>query len=231
MKNYLLAAIGISVLALSGFTCAFLFTLRTTVAVVPHEIAQTRVELVHQVDALRLDSLAEIDKQATGIRKDANIQLAVIRKDAVAQIVQIAGIADRQLSGTRSDLKQTVAESVKTLIGPVEGLRSDLQPVIANTASLTKQVDEQAPLFLDCESNPDCVFNRFQGTSKAIEKTMEAVAVAAPQLGESAVANGKNFAGITEDAHKFTTQFTAKRSLKQKIWNGFKAVAELASRF
>jgi hypothetical protein len=170
MKSYLLAAIAVSVLALTGATCSLLLTVQAAVKALP-------VELARQGDLLRVQSLAEIDLQATALQKSANAQLTVIRKDTVAQAAAFAGIADRQLTGARSDLKQTVAESVKTVVAPLEGLRSDLQPVLANAGTLTKtaadltqQIDDQAPMFLDCEYNPDCVFNRFQGTSKAIEK-------------------------------------------------------------
>ena len=57
-----------------------------------------------------------------------------------------------------------------TALGVAEELRGDLKPAIDHTASIAKQVDDAAPLWLDCEYNPDCLFNRYVGASKGIER-------------------------------------------------------------
>ncbi len=100
-------------------------------------------------------------------------------KEALALIREAVIKADMQVTGVRSDLRQPIAAlsaSVKHVSGLRDDIReamSDVRPMLNNVRHLTKQVDAAAPLFLDCDHNPDCAFNRFQGTSKAIERSAQ----------------------------------------------------------
>jgi hypothetical protein len=55
-------------------------------------------------------------------------------------------------------------------LGVAEALDGQLQPVLAHSAGIAAQVENGLPLFLDCDHNPDCLFNRYQGTAKAVER-------------------------------------------------------------
>jgi hypothetical protein len=61
-------------------------------------------------------------------------------------------------------------QRVDAAVEVVQDLRGDLKPLLDHAGSVAGQVDGAAPLYLDCEFNPDCAFNRFQGASKAFER-------------------------------------------------------------
>jgi len=95
--------------------------------------------------------------------KDEHIRFAEEReRDESALELSARKMADRRLGDTlaRAD----------TALGTVEALRLDLKPVLDNSAAITAQVNASLPLFLDCDHNVDCVFNRYVGASRGIER-------------------------------------------------------------
>jgi hypothetical protein len=229
MKLFSIVAILIEGLILTICICALLLTARSTVASIPIEIQLTRSALLHQVDALRITTLSEIDKQALGVRRDALGQLTVIRKDAVQQLSEVASMADRQLTGTRSDLRHTVAESVSSVVAPIEGLRSDLKPLIASAGALTTNA---AALTKDVQDSIDDAYPDIQGLLQSttvaatqIAQTAEVVRETAPEFLATSQETNRQFAGIGKDVHTFTTEFVKPKSLKSKIWEGVKALS------
>ncbi len=52
----------------------------------------------------------------------------------------------------------------------MDSLHQDLKPSLTHAASITGQVNDALPLYLDCDHNPDCVFNRYVGVSEGIER-------------------------------------------------------------
>jgi hypothetical protein len=126
------------------------------------QVAALRQELFSQITLTRQDLLVWTERQVAALRRDAMCQIAAIRTDALTEVGAIRTTADRRMGDT--------LERVAGALGMVEELRGDLQPVVTHAASFTKQVDDAAPLFLDCEYNPDCFFNRYVGASKSIER-------------------------------------------------------------
>ena len=171
------------------FACAFLAVLiaagvygilfiraaTAVVAAVPGQISETRSALTAEVAATRQDLMG---------------QVAAARKDATGQLTALQANVFSQVTDTRAMLDRRVGDSlarVDTALGTVDQMRADLQPVLTNTAALTghvnsisAHVDDALPQFTDCAvldaggtpigGNPDCLFNRFQGMSKAFEK-------------------------------------------------------------
>lgn len=136
---------------------AILLLQATTVAArgvpvaVSRELEKTRLGLLNRVAAARRDVLTRTERQ-----------VATLRVDVMTQVGQLRDTADRRVGDSLA--------RVDTALGEIEQIRGDLQPILVHTASVTKQVDDAAPLFLDCEYNPDCVFNRYVGASKGIER-------------------------------------------------------------
>lgn len=80
---------------------------------------------------------------------------------------------------------------------------------------IATKVDDALPLFLDCEYNPDCLFNRWVGFSRGVEDTAMAVGEiaklaeeSAPQLLENANAITTNVGQITQDVSEAVHEFT-----------------------
>ena len=150
--------------ALTALAVAAIILVRAataTVAAIPVEILETRAALVaeahaarqdldHQIAATRSAALALSDRQATAFR--------------TGLLAQTAGFTDttsRQFGATlsRIDIALDAATSLET----------ELRPTLRHSASVAAQLDDSLPMFLDCDHNPDCVFNRYVGVSRGIE--------------------------------------------------------------
>lgn len=137
--------------ALAVYTAILIHTATTTVAAIPAEIASTRRELLREATATRRDLLQRSDRQVTALRIDLMNEVSAIRETADRRIGDTLTRADAALEA-------------------VNGLRQDLKPTLDHSAAITAQVNDSLPLFLDCDHNPDCIFNRYVGTSKGIER-------------------------------------------------------------
>jgi ABC-type transporter Mla subunit MlaD len=136
-----------------------------TVSAIPGEFEATRGELIGVAEAARKDLTAQVEIARQDVLTRSERQLAALRTDAMTEVAEIRKMADRRLGDTlaRAD----------TALGTVEALRRDLKPVLDNSAAIAAQANASLPLFLDCEYNADCVFNRYVGASKGIERAAE----------------------------------------------------------
>ena len=141
----------------AALTAAALAAVRVLNAI-PAEMRATRADLVRQVEATRRD----LDGQVRGLAVRSERQVAALRADTLAEVDQIRQTADRRLGDTlaRADVA----------LGTLETARQDLKPTLDNSAAITAQVNDALPLYLDCDHNPDCMFNRYVGASKGIER-------------------------------------------------------------
>ena len=124
----------------------------------PTEIRATRAALVTEVQTTRRD----LDFQLSGIAARSERQVAALRSDSLAELDAIRQNADRRIGDTLSHADRA--------LDILEAARQDLKPTFENSAAITAQVNDSLPLFLDCDHNPDCVFNRYVGASKGIER-------------------------------------------------------------
>jgi hypothetical protein len=189
--------------AVGGLPVAITHELDVTRKEVLAQVAATRTDLGTQVTQAREDLLSRTEREVAALRTDALGQVAALRTDVMAQADQIRAGADRRVGDTLA--------RVDTALANVEALRGDLKPTLDHAASLTKQVDDSAPLFLDCEFNPDCVFNRYVGASKGIERAAmnfslmsTEVTGALPTAITTWQGIGTNVAGITANVDKLT---------------------------
>ena len=163
----------------------------------------TRTDLVGQVAAAREDLAGQIEASRKDLLERTERQLAALRGDVMGQVAETRKVADQRIVDTLA--------RVDTALDKVEELRGDLKPVFDHAASLTKQVDDAAPLFLDCEFNQDCVFNRYVGASKGVERAamnfgqMSAdVRAALPAAITTWQGIGTNVGGITANINQLT---------------------------
>jgi hypothetical protein len=120
------------------------------------EVQATRADLTAQIEAARRDVLARSERQ-----------VAALRTDVIGEVAEIRKTADRRIGDT--------LDRADAALGKVEELRGDLKPTLDHAGSVAKQADEAAPLFLDCQFNPDCLFNRYVGAAKGIESAAQNV--------------------------------------------------------
>ncbi len=193
VQQVLLCALLTALTVLAGYTAILIHVTTLTVAAIPREIAETRSELLREARATRRDVLVRTERQ-----------MAAIRVDAVTQLAQIRETADRRVGDTlaRAD----------AVLDAVNGIRDDLRPTLEHSATITGQVNDSLPLFLDCDHNPDCVFNRYVGASKGIEKAAgnfgqmsSDVRGALPQALHTWQGIGDDVHGITGNVRKLTT--------------------------
>lgn len=151
MQQGLLCALLAALTALAGYTAMLIHTATQTMAAVPQEIAETRRALLAEVHASRVDVLMRSERQ-----------FAALRSDATAQISDIRETADRRIGDTLA--------RVDSALGTIDQVSRELQPALEHSASVAAQFDDALPLFLDCDHNPDCAFNRYVGASKGIER-------------------------------------------------------------
>ena len=162
IQAVLLCALLAAISALVGYTILLVRAATTAVASVPAEIDSTRAALVAQLEGTRGD----LNRQVTAARQDVlgrtEKQTAALRMDVMAEVAEYRQTADRRLG-------DTLARADRAL-GTVDALRQDLEPTLEHSAAITAQVSDALPLFLDCDHNADCVFNRYVGASRGIER-------------------------------------------------------------
>lgn len=130
--------------------------------------------------------------------------------DLISEVKDARKASDRQITAARSDLRgeseawrgmvdQRLVGVEVMAAGRIDRLTDMVLTVTSPTAKLLTQIETVAPLWLDCEGNPDCAFNRFQGTSKAVEKMAMESAKASPEVSQSTVRIAQNVGQITAD--------------------------------
>jgi hypothetical protein len=162
IQNVLLCTLLAALSALVGYTILLVRAATAVAAAIPSEIECTRVALVNQVEATRRDLNLQITAARHDVLGRTERQTAALRTDVMAEVAGIRETADRRLG-------DTLARADRAL-GTVEALRQDLRPTLDHSGAITAQVNDALPLFLDCDHNPDCVFNRYVGASRGIER-------------------------------------------------------------
>jgi hypothetical protein len=127
----------------------------------------------------------------------------LVLKPTLKQIDAVVDKIESRIDSIQKDTKAVVEDAlgkadaqVGEVVGIAKQLQADLRPSLTslnettkNVASITWHVNDALPPFTDCyytdESgeivggNESCVFNRFQGMTKAAEKTMQSVQLVA----------------------------------------------------
>jgi len=165
-----------------------------TVAGIPGEVEATRRELIGVVEAARKDLTAQVESGRQDVLTRSERQSAALRTDVMTEVAEIRKMADRRLGDTlaRAD----------TALGTVEALRRDLQPVLDNSAAIAAQVNASLPLFLDCDHNADCFFNRYVGASRGIER-------AASNFGQASTTFNSALPGFVRNADSLVADSAA----------------------
>jgi hypothetical protein len=157
----------------------------------------------HQADATRAELAAQTHIAIVDANERLSAALDLLDRrsgEALAEVHATTRNADRH-TGEALDILRTAAASIAT---QMSGLTATLKP-IQETA---QQLDDAAPLWLDCEFNPDCAFNRYQGVSKAFEKTAQVIAKEAPAMAASVDRIAASSAGVAMSADETGKEVT-----------------------
>lgn len=177
-----------------------------------------------QADATRAALLAETQ----AFEKDANARLSdalglLDRRtgEALATVSATANLANQRsaqaleiVGAAETDANAQLTRLNKTVTAQQMAITAALKP-ITETA---QQVDDAAPLYLDCEFNPDCAFNRFQGTTKALETTAKVIAAEAPKIAAASVKVADSTASTGAEVVIAAKRFNA----PQTKWQAFR---------
>ena len=203
IQRVLLCALLAAMTALVGYTILLVRAATAVAVAIPVEIECTRVALVNQVEATRRDLTLQLTAARQDVLGRTERQAAALRTDVMAEVAGFRETADRRLG-------DTLARTDRAL-GTVDALRLDLKPTLEHSAAITAQVNEALPLFLDCEHNPDCVFNRYVGASRGIEraafnfgKASADISSALPQAIVAWQSIGVNANGIATNVNQLT---------------------------
>ena len=190
---------------------------------------------------------SEVDTQIGALRNTATGQIDALRKDLIEGHKSVVGLLNARVGDTLA--------RVDTALGTVESLRGDLRPTLQNMASVTKNVNDIAahvdsalPQFTDCAyldengipigGNPDCLFNRFQGTSKAIEqmardgsKMANDIQKAVPKIADSVVSVGESGKSVAANVAREVDEATRPKRWYQKILGPAYTIGRLVAAF
>lgn len=160
----------------------------------------------------------QVNAQITGLRSDIKQLPRLIETPLVNQLRPItvqAAATLTQANGLIADVRRQVnsVDVNKRIDAAQQSIDTALKPAV----SIASQLDQSLPLFLDCEYNPDCVFNRFQGTSKAIEQMAQAGAKAAPEISVDIAGITKSSNDIAKSADTYVKNFTKPQTFWQKV--------------
>jgi hypothetical protein len=209
--NRLKNAITCALLAsLVGLVVYAILLVRNAIAVVSALPAGIERSIREQGDETRKAALSAI----TDTRREALAEITRTRGDLLARVDRLTDISERSIAdlSERADrhlatLNTTVALNLgraNDSIAEVSGVAAGVRPALENAGRITAQVNDALPLYLDCDHNPDCVFNRYVGVAQSTEKAMRAVAMTAPGTLKSVESTASSVASIARSWEKQT---------------------------
>jgi len=222
-----------SVASLAVYSVLLVRAATWAVAALPNEIRSARSALIGEIAATRADLMQQIADSRSDLLTRSERQADALRHDVMTETAALRTTADRRLGDTLA--------RVDTALATADSLRQDLKPSLDSAAAITAQFNGALPLYLDCDHNPDCLFNRYAGVSQSIERATlnfgqmsQDVRGALPpmlhtwnQIGDDVSGAAKNMDGITADVHTITTAAAKPKSFWGKVW----AAITVASRF
>lgn len=161
VQQVLVCALLAALSALAVAATVFVRAATATVAAVPAEIRLTRAALVHQADAARQDLTRQVAAARVAALDLSDRQATAFRTGILAQAATFGDAADSRLGGTLS--------RIDTALATTTSIELELRPTLRHSAAIAAQIDASLPMFLDCDHNPDCVFNRYVGVSRGVE--------------------------------------------------------------
>jgi methyl-accepting chemotaxis protein len=187
--NTLRLALWCALLAsLVGLVSSVILLVRQTTAVIAALPAAVERQIREQGKETRTVALAAIGDT----RRELLAEVARTRGDLLTRVDRLTDVSERALS------------EVTASVDAISGTATELRPVLENAAKITAQVNDVLPMFVDCDHNPDCVYNRYVGVAQSTERAMRAVAETAPETLKSVESTAGSVASIARSWEKQT---------------------------
>jgi methyl-accepting chemotaxis protein len=174
--------------SLVALVTSVILLVRQTTAVIAVLPAAVERQIREQGKETRTTALAAIGDT----RRELLAEVARTRGDLFARVDRLTDVSERALS------------EVTASVDAVSGTATELRPVLENAAKITAQVNDVLPMFVDCDHNPDCVYNRYVGVAQSTERAMRAVAETAPETLKSVESTAGSVASIARSWEKQT---------------------------
>lgn len=210
-------AVALGVLAWSVYVLTGEVT--RTLAEVRETAAVTRTAVKDQSEALTKTqerALALVDEAS----RDVRYQTRTAMKRLDSRVGEAIAKSDARIGEAVSTVAEAVAVSGEQLGRMNDSVAAVAEPVRGTMA----KVDEVLPLWLDCDHNPNCLFNRYVGTMKGIEQASIAMGKAAPETTQAVK-------GITQSVDTIAARFAKERPWYKKVLDSIPLAGGLASLF
>jgi ABC-type transporter Mla subunit MlaD len=143
-----------------------------TRALVSRQLAETRDALDAQLVDVRIAAVGEI----AATRLELARQLGATRDLAALEMAATRGVLETRLASIQGDLVSVARETEADTMARLDETNRILAGSMAPVNETIDQLNETLPLFLDCDHNADCLFNRYVGTARSAEQTSESIA-------------------------------------------------------
>jgi hypothetical protein len=176
-RGWMAAARACAHLALAGCAVAAalaLWEVRTFLRVTPRwvraELQITREALLHELRQSRAELLHRADR---------------LERRAVGQIAQARAEVVRESALYRADANRHLDRWTEVAAGELRQMTASLDRLASAYAALPGDFKYATAQIWDCQSNPDCLENRYVSMSRAVERASREVERAAPRVAAS----------------------------------------------
>lgn len=164
---------------LYAFKCLFYVTLTILLLVMidfincwKQEIRKILPMLEVQSNLLREDTRQLVSRELGEMR----YLLASELENTRAELKDTTLLLDSRLASIQDDLNTHLLVVGDSLDARADALQLSIDSILQPMASVATELEEAAPMFLDCEFNPNCFFNRWVGMGQGIERASYATA-------------------------------------------------------
>lgn len=198
-------------------------------------IVETRLDKLELDTFARVDiGIQDIDGQITDARTDIKNQIGGLRRDLTGGVLpSILTTLDSRMASIQKDANGQLTVANKTLADTAKP-----------AASVARQIDKALPDFFDCQVNEDgvgnknCLYIRYGDLSSSLDRTLSAVAKAAPDMVANADKIAVSSAGVADSANatgKEVAKAAQRFNQPQTFWQSFRTwtltIARIVSYF
>jgi len=178
MKNiirFLLAALLAVLIVVTCWVAVYLETLNRVTADLPVTLDRAIAREGAQTRAMIAGQVGRTSDQLNGQLTALNETVAKLGQDVPAKAEEQIALFRADLNGQLTTLNASLNRNLENVTLPARDTRTEAKALLPPIQSIVNHTAETAELALDCDHNADCVYNRYVGTARAVEKTSVSV--------------------------------------------------------